>query len=89
VVEVGLSQFENFADKRLGPPGQEGGPSETQAISRSSSERGGWWVKHTKEFSVCVAVGMGITPHPPHGSGRTDFPYPALASGQPPKRADG
>ena len=40
-------------------------------------------------FAAFVAVGMEITLHPPHGSGRTDFPYPALASGQPPKRADG
>ena len=36
-----------------------------------------------------VAVGMEIALHPPHGSERTDFPYSALALGQPPKRADG
>src|SRR6266571_929930 len=32
---------------------------------------------------------MRIAPHPPHGSERTDFPYSALAAGQPPKRAPG
>ena len=40
-------------------------------------------------FAAFVAVGMEITLHPPHRSERTDFPYSALASGQPPKRADG
>ena len=28
-----------------------------------------------------VAVGIRITPYPPHRSGRADFPHPALASG--------
>ena len=40
-------------------------------------------------FAIIVAVGMEIALHPPHGSERTDFPYSALALGQPPKRADG
>ena len=38
---------------------------------------------------LVVAVGMAITGHPPHRSERTGFPYSALASGHPPKRADG
>ena len=42
-----------------------------------------------RSFATFVAVGMEITLHPPHRSGRTDFPYPALASGQRAKRADG
>ncbi len=28
-----------------------------------------------------VAVGIRLTPYPPHRSGRADFPHPALASG--------
>ena len=28
-----------------------------------------------------VAVGIRISPYPPHRSGRADFPHPALASG--------
>src|SRR3989442_5019396 len=39
-------------------------------------------------FAAFVAVGMEIALHPPHRSGRTGFPYPALAAGQPHKRAD-
>src|SRR5208337_1496595 len=30
---------------------------------------------------IHVAVGIRISPYPPHGSGRADFPHPALASG--------
>src|SRR5437867_6064380 len=48
-------------------------------------------VSSAKLFSqlLVVAVGMAITGHPPHRSERTGFPYSALASGHPPKRADG
>ena len=30
---------------------------------------------------MLVAVGMWITPHPPHGSGLEELPHPALAAG--------
>src|SRR6266581_4968795 len=38
-------------------------------------------VAHDRVSFGRVAVGIRLTPYPPHRSGRADFPHPALASG--------
>ena len=71
------------------------GPNELQCRRPPLSSLGGpcfyickrQWGARREEHAACsvgsreVAVGIRLTPYPPHRSGRADFPHPALASG--------
>ena len=67
-------------DRLTGAPADPSVPAATPAIS-AASPTSLQSNANPQGVMTKVGVGMTITDHPLHGSGRADFPHPALASG--------